>query len=274
MHIQVIGILAILLYVSAAIVTGARLFATGEGVSDRRRLALLLGWAALLTHAATLYGTLPTPSGMNLGFFNAASLAAAVTVFLLLLAAPLTPVENLGLILYPAAALSIALMFAYPVREIPPGSMNWKIDLHIVLSFAAYSLLALAALQALVLSWQDHQLRKRRFNRLVHRLPPLQTMERLLFQLLGAGFFLLSVALITGFVFLEDIFAQHLVHKTVLSLVAWLLLGLLLWGRWRFGWRGRKAVRLTLAVFLLLMLAYFGSKFVLELILHRTGNWT
>ncbi len=272
MHTQVIGIVAIILYLSAAFVIGARLFAAAESPVRSRRPGLALGWAALLCHALVLQQVLLTPEGLNLGFFNAASLVAGLTVLLLLLAAVPAPVENLGIVLFPAAALSIALMFAYPVRDVPSASTNWKIDLHIALSLAAYSLLALAALQALVLAWQDHQLRNRRPTRLIRRLPPLQTMETLLFQLLAGGFFLLTIALITGFVFLENIFAQHLVHKTTLSIIAWCLLGLLLWGRWRFGWRGRKAVRLTLSAFLLLMLAYFGSKFVLELVLGTTGS--
>jgi len=88
-----------------------------------------------------------------------------------------------------------------------------------------------------------------------------------MFQFLGFGFILLSVSLLTGFFYLEDIFAQHLVHKTVLSIIGWVILGVLLFGRIRFGWRGRTAVRWTLSAFAFLMLAYFGSKLVLEFIL-------
>jgi ABC-type uncharacterized transport system permease subunit len=87
--------------------------------------------------------------------------------------------------------------------------------------------------------------------------------------MIALGFLLLSVALGTGFMFLEDMFAQHLAHKTILSVAAWTVFGILLWGRFRFGWRGRTALRWTLAGFVVLMIAYFGSKFVLELILQR-----
>jgi ABC-type uncharacterized transport system permease subunit len=90
-----------------------------------------------------------------------------------------------------------------------------------------------------------------------------------MFQMIRIGFVLLSLALFTGVLFLEDIFAQHLVHKTVLSIVAWLVFATLLWGRWRFGWRGQVAIRWTVGGFVFLMLAYFGSKLVLELILNR-----
>lgn len=94
-------------------------------------------------------------------------------------------------------------------------------------------------------------------------------MESLLFQLITVGFILLSVTLISGFFFLEDLFAQHVAHKTLLSLIAWCVFGVLLWGRWRFGWRGQTAIRWTLSGFGFLVLAFFGSKLVLELILRR-----
>jgi ABC-type uncharacterized transport system permease subunit len=87
--------------------------------------------------------------------------------------------------------------------------------------------------------------------------------------MIATGFVLLSLALVTGALFLEDIFAQHLVHKTILSIVAWVVFAILLWGRWRFGWRGRTAIRWTIGGFVFLMLAYFGSKFVLELVIGR-----
>ncbi len=94
-------------------------------------------------------------------------------------------------------------------------------------------------------------------------------MESLLFQMITAGFVLLGVALITGFIYLDDIFAQHQVHKTVLSITAWVIFAVLLWGRLQFGWRGRTAIRWTLGGFVFLMLAYFGSKLVLEIVLQR-----
>jgi len=120
-----------------------------------------------------------------------------------------------------------------------------------------------------VLAVQDHQIRNRHPGGLIRALPPLQVMESLLIQLIGVGFTLLSLALLTGFFFLEDIFAQHLVHKTVLSLAAWTVFATLLWGRWKFGWRGPTIIRWTLGGFMFLMLAYFGSKLVLELLLAR-----
>jgi ABC-type uncharacterized transport system permease subunit len=141
---------------------------------------------------------------------------------------------------------------------------------HILVSLLAFSLLNIAALQALLLTCQDFQLHRKRSSWFLRSLPPLETMEALLFQMIGVGFFLLSLSLVSGFWFIEDLFAQHLAHKTVLSLLSWLVFGVLLWGRLSFGWRGRTAVRWTLAGFGVLLLAYFGSKLVLEIILRRT----
>jgi len=94
-------------------------------------------------------------------------------------------------------------------------------------------------------------------------------METLLFQMIGIGFILLSLSLLSGIFFLQDILAQHLVHKTFLSISAWVVFAILLWGHWRYGWRGKVAIRWTISGFVVLMLAYFGSKMVLELILNN-----
>jgi ABC-type uncharacterized transport system permease subunit len=180
-------------------------------------------------------------------------------------------VENLGIPVLPIAAATLALGFWNPGDHEDITSTNWQLDLHILFSVLAYSLFALAAVQALLLNVQDRHLRNRRPGGFIRALPPLEVMERLLFQMITTGFALLSAALLTGMVFLEDIFAQHLVHKTVLSIISWIIFGVLLWGRWKFGWRGRTAIRWTLSGFAFLILAYFGSKFVLELILNRNA---
>ncbi|WJW74781.1 cytochrome c biogenesis protein CcsA [Thiohalobacter sp. IOR34] len=268
MHTHLIGILAIVLYLFAGVLLALRMLRRGEDVLLGRKGVLLLGLVAAAGHAWALAPMLFPPSGINLGFFNALSLIALLSALLLLISSFDRPLENLGIVLLPFAALSVALMFAYPSRQLVSDS-NWQLDLHILISMLAYSLFAIAAIQAILLAIQDHQLHNRRPGGLIRALPPLQTMESLLMQLIATGFVLLSIALVTGFLFIEDIFAQHLVHKTVLSLLAWVVFATLLWGRWRFGWRGRVAIRWTLGGYLVLMLAYFGSKLVLELVLQQ-----
>jgi ABC-type uncharacterized transport system permease subunit len=139
---------------------------------------------------------------------------------------------------------------------------------HIMVSVIAYSLITLGAFQAGLLAYQDRSIRQHHPGGFIRFLPPLHDMETLLFQFLGFGFICLSASLLTGFIYLEDIFSQQLVHKTVLSIVGWMILGILLFGRLKFGWRGMTAIRWTLAAFVFLMLAFFGSKLVLEFILQ------
>jgi len=264
------GLLAILLYLLACGLLTIRLVRPPAVGGCQRTQALISAGAAIIIHAILLYPTILTASGLNLGFFNAASLIALTTALLLLLASLLEPVENLGIPVFPLAALAIALQLLYPEQLIITGAAaSWQLEAHILSSLLAYSILGLAALQSILLAIQDHHLRNRSPGGFIRALPPLQTMESLLFQMIGVGFVLLSLALVSGILFLEDIFAQHLVHKTTLSIAAWLVFALLLWGRWRFGWRSRVAIRWTLAGYIFLMLAYFGSKFVLELVLNR-----
>lgn len=261
------GLLAIALYLLASGLLVARL-ARGQAGNGGRSRILLIGTVALVCHSLLLYPVILGGNGLNLGFVNAASLIALLTAVLLLIAALREPVENLGIAVFAVAAISIALLLVYPA-ESTGSSISWQLQTHILLSLLAYSILGLAVLQALLLAVQERHLHNRQPGGFIRSLPPLQTMESLMFEMIGVGFALLTLALLTGILFLEDIFAQHLVHKTVLSIGAWLVFAILLWGRWRFGWRGRTAIRWAVGGFVFLMLAYFGSKLVLELILGR-----
>ena len=263
------GIAASILYLGSA---GYLLWRLRRGPDappvGRVRLVAFAGFALVL-HAFVLYQRVWTGAGLDLQFFNAVSLVAWLIALVWLVTALTQPVENLGIAILPAAFLALLLELLAPPEARRTEGFAFGLDAHILLSLLAYSVLAIAAAQALLLAVQEKHLRDRHPGGFVRALPPLQTMETLLFRMLGTGFVLLSLALASGFAFLEDVFAQHLVHKTVLSITAWLIFALLLWGRWRFGWRGRTAIRWTLGGFAALMLAYFGSKWVLEVILKR-----
>ena len=165
-------------------------------------------------------------------------------------------------------ALAIALEYSINSSRITT-IIDTPLEIHILISIVAYSLLSIAAVQALLLTVQDHHLRNKKPGGFIRALPPLQSMETLLFQIIAFGFVLQSLSLVTGFVFLENMMAQHLVHKTILSIIAWAVFGILLWGRWQFGWRGRTAIRWTLGGFVLMVLGYLGSKMVLEIIIGQ-----
>jgi ABC-type uncharacterized transport system permease subunit len=269
MYIVILSSLTIILYLSVATLLGLRLFRVARAQQSKTVLASL-GLVVVLLHTLVLYYWIVTSDGLNLGFFNATSLVAWLIALLLLLSSFTRPVENLGIVLLPVAAVTVLLEILFPsthllfLQQGNPG-----LDVHILTSILSASLLSIAAVQAGLLGIQDLHLHEKHPGGFIRALPPLQTGEILLFQMIGLGFVLLSLALITGAIFIEDIFAQHLVHKTVLSITAWIVFAILLWGRWRSGWRGRTAIRWTLSGFCVLMLAYFGSKLVFEIILGR-----
>lgn len=269
MNTVVLVTIALVFYAAAAQRVAAGLLRADSPPPGVKSQLLGLGAVALAFHTVVLYQVMVTAAGVNMGFFNALSLVAWVIVLLLLVSLPVKPVQNLGLLAIPIAALALVLSVTFPSEHYLPRDSGFGLELHIVLAILAYSLLSIAAVQALVVAYQDHRLRHKRPGGLTRALPPLQTMENLLFQLIGIGFFLLSLAVVSGMMFLEDMFAQKVAHKTVLSIVAWVVFGTLLWGRRQFGWRGRVAIRWSLGGFAALMLAYFGSKLVLELILPR-----
>ncbi len=239
---------------------------TQQGTTQKgRQLIGALAVLAALLHALTLYSTAIVAGSLNLSFFSSLSVTAWITVTLLLIMSAGRPVLTLGLIVFPIAALvlALALVFADQQALAVEPYLQW----HVLFSVIAYALLTMAAVQSILVALQDKRLHDHRPGGFLRALPSLKLMEQVLSQLLIASFAVLSLALITGFVFLDDLFAQRLVHKTILSLVALLLLAILLVGHYRFGWRGQKAAGMTLGAYIALLLGYFGSKFVKELIL-------
>jgi len=270
MNLLFVALMAILLYLLTTIRLGLRFFSHDVHTVGTPDIKMLVpGITALLLHAMVLYQLIFTDSGLNMGFYNALSLVSWVIALLVVLTTLVKPTENLAMVVLPVTALALLLEYLLPSDRMVAGTGNFGMDLHIIFSIAAYSLLSIAALQSVILAFQEHQLRVKHPVKVMRVLPPMQTMEELLVQLLWTGFFLLSLGLATGLMFIHNVLDQHLAHKTVLSLLAWLFFGLVLFGRTTWGWRGKYLVRFTLGGFVLLMLAYFGSKVVLELILQR-----
>jgi len=265
MHPLLPSLAAAGLYAGLSLFQGLRL---RRGQVPGRLPLTVLGGLALLFHALSLHSQMNDLAGLNLTFFNAASLIAFEVILFCLLACYRLPVQNLLMLLFPLGCLTVLTAEFMPMGTPQPIDEEPGIIVHILLSIMAYGLISIAVFQALLLSLQDHQLKHKRLTGPTRAFPPLQTMESLLFGFLWAGWLLLSLSLISGWLFIEDLFAQHLVHKTLLACLAWVVFGVLLWGRLRLGWRGHKAIRWTLAGFCLLMLAYFGSKLVREFILH------
>jgi len=227
----------------------------------------LLAFAAVSTHGLVALLEIFNGPGLNLGYFPTANPIAWLVVLIGQIASLQMPIRRLLPPLYLLALVNLIMVIAMPERELRYPHLSMGMGIHIVSSILAYSVITLAACQAGALWLQDHALKRRRVTGLIDWLPPLQTMETLLFQMVAAGLALLTLSIGSGMVFLDDIFAQHLVHKTVFSLAAWLIFATLLVGRYRLGWRGTTAIRWTLGGFVALMLAYFGTRFVLEMLL-------
>jgi ABC-type uncharacterized transport system permease subunit len=209
----------------------------------------------------------PEAGMINLSFFIAFALISWLVSIQIMISSLYRPLQSLGIAMFPVTGIACLLAVFTPASANMSTVSSPLIQGHIMISIIAYSLIMLSALQALTLAYQEHAIRSHHPGGFIRFLPPLHDMETLLFQMIGFGFIFLSTALISGFFFVEDLFAQHLVHKTVLSIIGWVILAVLLYGRYRFGWRGKVAIRWTLTAFIFIMLAYFGTKMVLEFFL-------
>ncbi len=224
----------------------------------------VLGW---ICHSFSLYNRLFSQQGLVLDLVAALSLIGWLIIGMIILSNLRKPLSNLLIVVLPATSLALIAGLLIPVTV---SGKYYSIGMlvHILVSIVAYSLLAIAACQAVLLNEQINQLKRGSvIGAMIQTLPPLQTMERLLFQILLLGLLCLTVALASGLIFLEDILAQHLAHKTFFSILAWMTFALLIFGRYRLGWRGRRAISLNLIGFSLLFLAWLGSKLVIEYLL-------
>lgn len=258
----------VLIAVTLYLVTTALLVAEVSRDSDRHSgLWLLPAISGVALHAGAHLLAWRTAGGADLHFFAALSLVGLGMVAVATLVGASGRMPALGVVVFPMAAL---MLFGYQrYGHAPAAPLDWRLQLHAWLALLAYATLAIAALLAVMLWLQERALRRRDIRGWLRALPPLTELEFLLFRTITVGFVLLTATLLTGALFVENFFAQRLIEKTALSVLSWLAFGGLLLGRWRYGWRGVIAVRWTLAAMALLVLAFFGSKFVLELVLER-----
>ncbi len=232
------------------------------------RLGVLI---ALGVHAAVLFGAMFSGNTMRIGVGDAISAILWLTVLIYWMGSLFYRLEGLQALIMPAAALATLLPALFPAARPLPNTELIAFKLHLVISMLAYSLFTIASLHVLLMAMLERRLHQGVLPAGLQKLPPLLTMETLLFRIIWAGFAMLTLTLASGVLFSEELFgkAARLNHKTIFGFVSWLVFGALLFGRHFHGWRGRVAVRWTLAGFLLLVLAYLGSKFVLEVLLGR-----
>lgn len=255
---------AILSYSTSGVVAIRALLTEME---PSRRSIYVPACIGLLAHSITLISQVVDSGMLQLGLLNALSICVWMTVLVILISGINKPLHNLFPFFMPgSAALLIAGIVTPQMSE--PKVYSTGMLLHIFVSLLSYSVMIVATLQAILVNMQSNYLHthrtEKRFSRI---LPPLQTMERLMFEWLMVGFVLLTIAIITGGIYVDNMLAQHLIHKTVLTVIAWFFFAILLFGHFYLGWRGQRASRLTYLGFGFLLIAFVGSKFVLEYLL-------
>ncbi|HVV69369.1 MAG TPA: cytochrome c biogenesis protein CcsA [Gammaproteobacteria bacterium] len=222
-------------------------------------LVMVSGILAVLTHGELLHSWIDLAIGQNLTFFNMFSFIIWLICLWVLLGTVRHPLQNLCVFTFPLAALSVLLAAVFPGYYVLHTAQNPKQLIHILTAAVAFSVLGVAAFQTVLLRIQEGLLRRNYVGNFIEKLPPLETMERLLFQMIGLGFFLLTLVLITSMYFFNDLFKLPLLQKTILVLIIWVIFAVLLVGRYFFGWRGRKIVYYTFSGFILLTVVYFSS---------------
>ena len=227
--------------------------------------------ATLLGHGQGLVQGMHLSDGMHFSFALALSLMMWISVLIYWLESFKARMEGLQPMVLPVAAVCAALPAVFPQSHLIAHLDAIGFRLHFLAAMLAYSLFTLAALHAIFMGYVERKLHQRVVSRRLASLPPLMSMEALLFKVLLCGFILLSITLGSGLFYSEMIFDQPLRidHKTIFAILSWLIFATLLTGRWVYGWRGQRALRWTLTGFAVLLLAYMGSRFVLEILLSR-----
>ena len=258
MNLNYFGILTILSYLSIALAQGLSLF--GQMPFSRWRY-FTTSVVSLSGHGWILYKLIETPQGQNLNWL----IMLTFTLWLMNLFTFFTSfkakVESLCVFTYPLAAVSVVLALSFSGIQVVDTKSQPMVLAHIFISLFAISLLFLASMQAVLMGFQHYLLKRHQPSPLLLILPPLQTMETLLFHILWSGMIFLSASLCSGFIFPNEFVAN--LSKSMLAISAWVLLTLLLVGRHIFGWRGLKAIRWTLSGTFLIFLSYFGTKAIL-----------
>ncbi|MFP5419583.1 MAG: inner membrane protein YpjD [Gammaproteobacteria bacterium] len=229
----------------------------------------LLMPVAMLAHAALIYQSMLAGGDIRLGFGNSLSTIMWLTALVYWVSSQGAPMARLQSWVSALAAVSVLLMLVFTETHVIPNSQALALRAHLVVSFLAYGLLAVAALHAVLMTILEKKLHRGGLPQ--EGAPPLLTLEAMLFKSIGMGFVLLTLAVISGVFFSEELFGKPLQfsHKVVFAILSWLVFGGLLLGRHFRGWRGRTALVWTITGFTLLLLAYLGTQFVLEVLLRR-----
>jgi ABC-type uncharacterized transport system permease subunit len=260
-------------------VLAALLYATCAFLPPRQHVAISVGTAiGWLLHGGALWVDMVAPGSLRIGFAIMLSATLWISVAAYWLENRNFSLDGLRVLVLPTAAAAVILSVLFPGSVVPLQGKSSLFPWHVAIAILAYSTLTIAAFHAVLMALQESRLHTHSgapkegwLTLAIDRLPAVMTMERLLFRLIGFGFGLLTLTVLSGVVFSEELFGAAFKwdHKTIFTMLSWVLFGSLLAGRiWR-GWRGKTALRFTLTGFATLLLAYVGSRFVMEVVLHR-----
>lgn len=231
--------------------------------------AWVIGVIGLYLHGSLAYSLILHGRSLNLSASNAINLIGIELVIIALLASLDARLRGISAGLLLLAALTALVPMTAPDASI--SAIDWQIKAHVLTSLLSYGMFTVGAIVAIFALLQERRLRAGKLSAASHLFAPLETTERLLFALAGFGFAGLLLAIVSGLTFVENLFAQHLVHKTAISILALCVFGALLLGRFVAGWRGTHAIKLYFSGFILLCLAYFGTRLVLEQLQRSWG---
>lgn len=242
-----------------------------EEIAQSLKLHSAMIALGLLLHGWLLYRDIFAVGGFNLGIYYALSAILWLTALIYWVADIRHQLYSLQAFVLPLAAVAVVLPALSIKNYYLPQEEASLFMVHITIAILAYSLFTFAALHAMLMAVAERNLHKQSTWVKLPSFPPLMVMESLLFKVITAGFILLTITLFSGMLFSEQIFNKPLTfnHKTIFSIASWLIYAWLIFGRYRYGWRGKKAIKLTLTGFTILLLAYLGSRFVLHVVLGR-----
>lgn len=261
----------IILVIAATIFYLAALAQVIPGLSGSNQIpakkVFISAFLALAIHGYLLFQHVFSDMGVNLSILNVASLVSFIVAIVITGAMFKMRIWMLLPVVYSFSVINLNAATLLPSTFITHFENQPMTLVHIVLALFSYATLTIATLYAIQLAWLDHNLKTKKTMTLNPNLPPLMMVERQLFNIILLGEILLSATLITGYVFIEDMFAQGKAHKSIFSAMAWVVYAVLLWGHYRSGWRGKRVIWVSIVGAFLLTLAYFGSRFVKEVII-------
>jgi len=263
-------ICAIVCYLCATFLIADYIRANVSSPGDKKNLtfASTLSVLGVIAHLIYAYQVCFIGTSLNFSMHSMLVLISGILVLVFLLCSIAMPIRRIGVLVFPLSVVSLLLTLALDRDTVSTLNSSVSLTGHILISILAFSIITIATIQGLLYIYQERQLKNRAAPAMLMALPPLQTMEQLLFRLISLGFVCLTLTLFSGTIFSQHIFGHAFVfnHHTILAFLGWLVFAVLLFKRFKQGLRGSQAVILTGIGFTLIVLGYFGTKFVSEVI--------